>query len=265
MPITQDRQRFQQTDMVLVRERHRREEGEPIRQLALAPHPFQGCRIARTRANARPARNHGDLCGIDVELLHDVVLGPARRHHYVRCLLTGFGVQTVAPVDLTLGEELRKVTVLEIPRLVDERELRPERHGEREVDHLDGLLAEGRIGAFGVWVAGLRLLTLPEAAVGTVHVASERPRHLVSRPPVPLPLPQARVPLQRERPGHHPLIAAGQLSNVRLERLRRDQHVLFRRWPLMQRLDETQERRLDAAAALGADLCIDRDGQLGVA
>jgi len=82
------------------------------------------------------------------------------RHDHVRRVAAGVAVDPVAPDDLAPVEEVRQVAMLEIPRLVDERQVRPERHGVREVDHLGTLRPQNWVGLVGAGVLQVAVLVL---------------------------------------------------------------------------------------------------------
>ena len=72
--IPQNGERLEQSEVVLVRERHRGIEQEALGQAVRLANPGHGVLARWCVWERRPDRDHGDLARVDAVLAHDVVL-----------------------------------------------------------------------------------------------------------------------------------------------------------------------------------------------
>ena len=213
--VPQDRQRLEQPQVVLVRERHRRVEQEPLGQAVRGADPGDGLGCRGRRRERRPDRDDGDLAGVDAVLPHDVVLGVAGAGDDQPGTLAALAVDPVAPGPFAVREQLRQVAVLEVERLVDEREGRLEVDGVREVDDAHAARPEHAVGLRRRGRPGQRSRRVPPDAVRGVHPEAEAAGPAVDALPAPGHGPERGVRDLGERPGQHVLAVARQPAEVR--------------------------------------------------
>ena len=121
--LLQPRQRFQQPKMIFVRPRHCRIKREILRQAEFPPRDIVlrlGCRGVSLRR--RGPRDHCNFRWIDVVLCADVVLHPLRARDYRVRILAARAVLDILLDPPLRREELRKMTMLQIMRIIDARQ-----------------------------------------------------------------------------------------------------------------------------------------------